>query len=126
MRFYEYEAKALLGRSGLPTPKGGNATTPEEAAKAATQVGGPVVLKSQVLSGGRMKAGGIKFADSPEQARREAEAILALSINGQKARSVLVEARAQTRQEFYAGVTYDALAKGPVLLFSDMGGIDIE
>ncbi len=126
MRFYEYEAKVLLGRSGLPTPKGGNATTPDEAEKAAAQVGGPVALKSQVLTGGRMKAGGIKFADTPQQARREAEAILALSINGQKPRSVLVEARGSVRQEFYAGVTYDALAKGAVLLFSDMGGIDIE
>ncbi|MBI4329491.1 MAG: acetate--CoA ligase family protein, partial [Chloroflexi bacterium] len=65
MRFYEYEAKALLGRQGLPTPKGGNAKTAEEAEKAAATVGGPVVLKSQVLTGGRMKAGGIKFASSP-------------------------------------------------------------
>jgi len=126
MRFYEYEAKVLLGRQGVPLPKGGNAKTPEEAEKTAATVGGPVVLKSQVLSGGRMKAGGIKFAASPQEARREAEAILGLAINGQKPRSVLVEARASVRQEFYAGVIYDALAKRPLLILSDMGGIDIE
>ncbi|MSQ13717.1 MAG: hypothetical protein EXR47_06280 [Dehalococcoidia bacterium] len=126
MRFYEHEAKTLLGRQGLPLPKSGNAKTPEEAEQIAGQIAGTVVLKSQVLSGGRMKAGGIRFAGSPQEARREAGAILALAINGQRPRSVLVEAKAPVRKEFYAGVIYDALAKRPVLIFSDMGGIDIE
>jgi succinyl-CoA synthetase beta subunit/citryl-CoA synthetase large subunit len=126
MRFYEHEAKTLLGRQGLPLPKSGNAKTADEAAQIAGQIGGTVVLKSQVLSGGRMKAGGIRFASSPQEARKEAEAILALAINGQLPRSVLVEAKAPVRKEFYAGVVYDALAKRPVLIFSDMGGIDIE
>ena len=126
MRFYEHEAKTLLGRQGLPLPKSGNAKTPEEAEQIAGQIAGPVVLKSQVLSGGRMKAGGIRFANSPQEAKKEAGAILALAINGQRPRSVLVEAKAPVRKEFYAGVIYDALAKRPVLIFSDMGGIDIE
>ena len=126
MRFYEYEAKVLLGRQGVPLAKNGTATTPEEVERIAGEIGGPVVLKSQVLTGGRMKAGGIRFVDTPLEARREAEAILGLAINGQQPRSVLVEARAAVRQEFYAGVTYDALAKSPVLIFSNMGGIDIE
>ncbi len=126
MRFYEYESKRLLTKQGLPLPKGGTAVTPEEAAQRAQEVSGPVVLKSQVLAGGRMKAGGIKFAESPEEANAAAAEILALAINGQKPRSVLVEARASVAQEYYLGVIYDALAKRPTILFSDLGGIDIE
>ena len=126
MRFYEHEAKTLLGRQGVPLPKNGTATTPEEAEGIASEIDGPVVLKSQVLTGGRMKAGGVRFADSPGEARQAAEAILSLAINGQTPRSVLVEARASVQSEYYAGVIYDPLAKRPVLIFSDMGGIDIE
>ncbi len=126
MRFYEYEAKILLGKQGVPLAKNGTASTPEEAARLAGEIGGPAALKSQVLSGGRMKAGGIKFADSPEEARSAAEDILKLEINGQQPRNVLVEAKANVRKEYYAGVIYDALAKRPLLIFSDMGGIDIE
>jgi succinyl-CoA synthetase beta subunit/citryl-CoA synthetase large subunit len=126
MRFYEYESKALLARQGLPLPKSGVAKTADEAQQAAAQINAPVALKSQVLTGGRMKAGGIKFADTPQDARREAEAILKLPIKGQLPKCVLVEARAKVRKEYYAGVIYDALAKRPVLIFSDMGGIDIE
>ena len=126
MRFYEFEAKRLLAKHGVRLPEGGTAETPEEAATLATDVGGPVVLKSQVLTGGRMKAGGIKFADTPEEAQREAAAILDLEIRGQRPRCVLVEAKATVKKEYYAAVTYDALAKLPVMIFSDMGGIDIE
>ncbi len=126
MRFYEFEAKALLAKQGIATPKGGIARTAEDAARLAGEVGGPAVLKSQVLSGGRMKAGGIRFAASPEEARREAEAVLALEIGGQRPRCLLVEAKAAAVKEYYLGVTYDALAKLPVMIFSDMGGIDIE
>lgn len=126
MRFYEFEAKKLLAKHGVRLPQGGTVETPEEAGKLAAEIGGPVVLKSQVLSGGRMKAGGIKFADTPEEAQREAAAILDLEINGQRPRGVLVEAKAAVVKEYYAAVTYDALAKLPVMIFSDMGGIDIE
>ncbi len=126
MRFYEFEAKRLLAKHGVRLPQGGTAETPEEAGKFATEVGGPVVLKSQVLTGGRMKAGGVKFADTPREAQREAAAILDLEISGQRPRGVLVEAKAAVVKEYYAAVTYDALAKLPVMIFSDMGGIDIE
>jgi len=93
MRFYEFEAKQLLSKQGIATPKGGLATTPEEAERIAAEVGGPVVLKSQVLAGGRMKAGGVKFANTPAEARDAAAEILALEIRGQLPRGVLVEAR---------------------------------
>jgi len=126
MRFYEYEAKALLARSGVPVSKGGLAKTPGEAAKIAADVGGDLVLKSQVLTGGRMKAGGVRFVSSPDEAREAAEAILKLEISGQKARGVLVEKKSPVKHEYYAGVIYDGIAKLPVAIFSDMGGIDIE
>jgi len=126
MRFYEFEAKALFAKHGIPLLKGRVAKTPAEAKQIAAEIGGPVVLKSQVLTGGRMKAGGVKFADDPAGAAKAAEAILALEIKGQKARGVLVEQRAPVAQEYFAAVTWDGRRKLPVLVFSDMGGIDIE
>jgi succinyl-CoA synthetase beta subunit/citryl-CoA synthetase large subunit len=126
MRFYEFEAKALLGQAGVPVAKGGTATTAEEAARIAASVGGEVVLKSQVLSGGRMKAGGVKFAATPDEARAAAEHILKLEIGGQMPRCVLIDSKQPVKKEYYAGVIYDAVAKLPVAIFSDMGGIDIE
>ena len=91
MRFYEYEAKALFARHGTPLLKGRVAKSAAEAAAIATEIGGPLVLKSQVLTGGRMKAGGVKFADSPAEAEKAAAHILALTINGHTPRGVLVE-----------------------------------
>src|SRR5437899_2619616 len=126
MRFYEYEAKALFARHGTPLLKGRVARTAVEAKQIAAEVAGPVVLKSQVLTGGRMKAGGVKFADTPAEAEVAAQAILALEIKGQKPCGVLVEQRAPVAQEYFAAVTWDGRRKLPVLVFSDMGGIDIE
>ena len=126
MRFYEFEAKRLLAEQGVPTSRGGLAATAEEAERLASEIEGPVVLKSQVLSGGRMKAGGVKFVDTAAEAKVAAAEILTLEIKGQLPRGVLVEAKATVRQEYYLGVTYDALAKQPVAIFSDMGGIDVE
>src|SRR3990172_4710443 len=126
MRFYEYEAKALFGRHGAPLPKGRVARTAAEAREIAAEITGPVVLKSQVLTGGRMKAGGVKFAETPGEAETAAGAILALEIKGQRPRGVLVEQRAPVAQEYFAAVTWDGRRKLPVLIFSDMGGIDIE
>ncbi|HYV57177.1 MAG TPA: ATP-grasp domain-containing protein [Candidatus Nitrosopolaris sp.] len=126
MRFYEYEAKALFARHGTPLPKGQVARTAAEAKKIAADIGGPVVLKSQVLTGGRMKAGGVKFADTPAHAETAAETILKLEIKGQMPRGVLIEQRAPVAQEYFAAVTWDGRRKLPVLIFSDMGGIDIE
>ena len=126
MRFYEHESKRLLSRLGIPVPKGGLASAPADAEAIAQDLGGPVVLKSQVLSGGRMKAGGVRFADSPAEAKEAAAAILELEIGGQRPVGVLVESRAAVVKEFYAGVLYNPAAKRPMFLFSDMGGIDIE
>ena len=126
MRFFEYESRAIVAKAGIPITKQGFAKTPDEARRVAEQIGGPVVVKSQVLSGGRMKAGGIKFADTPEQAARHTEHILDQEIGGHMPRGVLVDDRAVVKQEYYAGVVWDGIRKLPVMLFSDMGGIDIE
>src|SRR6476661_10953429 len=126
MRFYEFEARKIVELAGIPVTKYGFCRTAEEARRAAEEIGGPVVIKSQVLSGGRMKAGGVKFADTPDQAAAHAEDILKLEINGHWPRGVLVDPKAQVKQEYYAGVVWDGTRKQPLLLFSDMGGIDIE
>jgi succinyl-CoA synthetase beta subunit/citryl-CoA synthetase large subunit len=126
MRLFEYEARELVKRAGIPVTDFGFARTPAEARGIAERIGGPTVIKSQVLTGGRMKAGGVKFADGPEQAEAHAAAILELQINGHVPRGVLVDPRAEVGQEYYAGVVWDGIRKQPVMLFSDMGGIDIE
>jgi succinyl-CoA synthetase beta subunit len=126
MRFFEYESREIVRRAGIPTTDFGFATTPEEARTVAERIGGPVVIKSQVLTGGRMKAGGVQFADTPDEAERHARDVLALEINGHMPRGVLVDTKAQVAQEYYAGVVWDGIRKQPVMLFSDMGGIDIE
>jgi succinyl-CoA synthetase beta subunit len=126
MRFYEHESKALFERHRLPLGRRGLARSAEDARRIAGELGGPVVLKSQVLSGGRMKAGAVKFADTPDQAAQLFEEILPIVVGGQHADSVLVEDKSPVAQEYYAGVTWDGRRKLPVLIFSDMGGIDIE
>jgi succinyl-CoA synthetase beta subunit len=126
MRFYEFEARKIVELAGIPVTKYGFCKTAEEARAAAEEIGGPVVIKSQVLSGGRMKAGGVKFADTPEEAAAHAEDILQLEINGHMPRGVLVDPKAEVKQEYYASVVWDGTAKKPLMLFSDMGGIDIE
>src|SRR5947208_6870757 len=126
MRFYEFESRRIVERAGIPVTKYGFCTTADEARKAAADIGGPTVIKSQVLTGGRMKAGGVKFADTPDEAAEHAAAILELEINGHMPRGVLVDPRAEVAQEYYAGAIWDGTAKRPMMLFSDMGGIDIE
>src|SRR6266550_1943376 len=126
MRFYEYESRRIVERAGIPVTKYGFCTTADEARKAAEDIGGPVVIKSQVLTGGRMKAGGVKFADTPDEAAEHAAAMLELEINGQRPKGVLVDPKAEVAHEYYAGVIWDGTAKRPMMLFSDMGGIDIE
>jgi succinyl-CoA synthetase beta subunit/citryl-CoA synthetase large subunit len=126
MRFYEYEAREIVKRAGIPVTDYGFVTDAGEARTVAERIGGPVVIKSQVLTGGRMKAGGVKFADTPDEAQRDAAEILQLEINGHMPRGVLVDPRAQLKQEYYAGIVWDGIRKQPVMLFSDMGGIDIE
>src|SRR6476620_898355 len=126
MRFYEFESRRIVERAGIPVTDYGFCKTAAEAREVAERIGGPTVIKSQVLTGGRMKAGGVKFADTPEEAERHAADILKLEINGHMPRGVLVDPRAQVKQEHYAGVVWDGIRKRPVMLYSDMGGIDIE
>jgi succinyl-CoA synthetase beta subunit len=126
MRFFEYEARELVKRAGIPVTDYGFATDAAQAGEIARRIGGPTVIKSPVLSGGRMKAGGVKFADSPGQAEAFASDILELEIGGQKPRGVLVDPKAEVEQEYYAGVVWDGTRKRPVMIFSPVGGIDIE
>src|SRR5688572_29359923 len=126
MRFFEYEAREVVKRAGIPVTDYGFTTDAAEARQIAERIGGPTVIKSQVLTGGRMKAGGVKFADTPDEAATFAEDILALDINGHMPRGVLVDPKAEIGQEYYAGVVWDGLRKRPVMIFSPVGGIDIE
>jgi succinyl-CoA synthetase beta subunit len=126
MRFFEYEAREIVKRAGIPVTDFGFTTDPAEAGEIARRIGGPTVIKSQVLTGGRMKAGGVKFADTPEEAEAYARDILALEINGHMPRGVLVDPKAEVEQEYYAGVVWDGIRKQPVMIFSPVGGIDIE
>src|ERR671915_2024496 len=126
MRFFEYESRQILAREGIPLSKHGFATSANEARKIAEEIGGPVVIKSQVLTGGRMKAGGVKFADTPEEAKAHARDILQLEIGGHMPKGVLVDPKAEVKHEYYAGVVWDGTRKQPMMLFSDMGGVDIE
>jgi succinyl-CoA synthetase beta subunit len=126
MRFFEYESRRIVEQAGIPVTKYGFVTSADEAKATAAEIGGSVVIKSQVLSGGRMKAGGVQFADTPEEAKAHATNVLQLEIGGQMPRGVLVDPRADVEQEYYAGVVWDGTRKQPLMLFSDMGGIDIE
>ncbi len=126
MRLFEYEAREVVRRAGIPVTDFGFTTDAAEARTIAERIGGPTVVKSQVLTGGRMKAGGVKFADTPDEAAAHAEDILKLEINGHMPRGVLVDPRADVDQEYYAGVVWDGTRKLPVMIFSPVGGIDIE
>src|SRR4051812_18853870 len=126
MRFFEYEAREIVKKAGIPVTDYGFTKDSQEAKQIAERIGGPVVIKSQVLTGGRMKAGGVQFADTPEEAEGHARNVLQLEIGGQMPKGVLVDPKAEVKQELYAGVVWDGTRKQPMLLFSDMGGIDIE
>ena len=125
MNFEEHAAKPLLKAAGIAVPDGRLAVTPDEAAEAQQAIG-PVVVKAQAPTGKRGKAGGIKTADSAEEAKAAAEAILGMEIAGHMVESVLVEARSDISQEFYAAVLNDSGSKGPLVMFSTEGGMDIE
>ncbi len=126
MRFYEHESRRIVERAGIPVAEHGFATSPAQAREIAAGIDGPTVIKSQVLTGGRMKAGGVKFADTPDEAEAAAAAILELEINGHLPVGVLVDPKAKIAQEYYAAVVWDGRAKRALMLFSDLGGIDIE
>ena len=127
-KFLEYQGKEFFKQSKIPIPEGTVANTPEEAKAAALKLGRPVVVKAQVFAGGRGKAGGVKFADTPEQAQSLAREILGMDIKGLKVKQVLVEEQLDIVQEFYAGIIINSAqeVRGPVLMFSPEGGMDIE
>ncbi len=127
MNLHEYQARELLRRAGIPVPPGEVATTPAEAKAAAERIGtGKVVVKAQVHAGGRGKAGGVKLADTPEQAADVASKILALTIKGLRVEKVLIAPAAQIVSEAYIGVIVDRASQSPVMMVSPAGGIDIE
>ena len=126
MNFDEHAAKSLvLAPAGIPVPRGQICRTAKEAAQAVRMIG-PVVIKAQVATGKRGKAGGIKPADTPEEAERVAAAILGMNIAEYKVERLLVEERANIAHEFYAAVLTDTDARKPLVLFSTQGGMDIE
>jgi len=125
MNFTEAAAKPLLQAAGIAVPQGRIARTPEEAAAAAADIG-PSVVKAQVPAGKRGKAGGIKLAGNPEQARAHAQAILGMHIAGHAVHAVLVEEQIPIARELYAAVLNDPVSKSPVVMFSPAGGMDIE
>lgn len=126
MKLHEYQSKNLFAEYGVPIPDGKVAATPAEARQIAEELGGSVVVKSQVLVGGRGKAGGIKLAKSPEEAETLAEEILGLEIKGLPVRKVLIDEAADIQSEIYLGITNDRAAKKPVFMASAAGGVDIE
>jgi succinyl-CoA synthetase beta subunit len=123
---YEYQGKELFARFGIPVSEGRLATTPDEARDAAAELGGPVVVKAQVLTGGRGKAGGIKLADDPDDARAKAKQILGLDIRGHVVRKLWIERASEIAKEYYLSLTFDRGAKRPLFMFTTEGGIDIE
>ncbi len=124
MNFEEHAAKPLLAAAGIAVPEGRLATTPEAAAEAAAM--GAVVVKAQVPTGKRGKAGGIRLAKDPQEARQAAEAILGMIIGAHTVERLLIETQASIATEFYAAVLNDPGSKGPLVMFSAVGGMDIE
>jgi succinyl-CoA synthetase beta subunit len=126
MKLHEYLSKRLFAKFGVPIPKGKIATTPDEARTIAAELGGKVVIKSQVLVGGRGKAGGIKVVNDPDEAYEAAEKILNLEIKGIPVDLVLIDEASSIQTEIYLGITNDRSARRPVMMASAAGGVDIE
>ena len=126
MNIHEYQAKEIFRKQGIPIPPGEVATTPAEAEAIARKFGGTVVVKAQVHAGGRGKAGGVKLAKTPQEARDVAEKILKLTIKDLPVQKVLVTPAADIETEAYVGVIVDRASKKPVFMVSPAGGIDIE
>jgi succinyl-CoA synthetase beta subunit len=123
---YEYQGKELFRRFGIPTSEGRLATTSAEARAAAEELGGQVVVKAQVLTGGRGKAGGVKLADGPEDAEAKAGEILGLDIRGHVVRKVWVERASEIAKEYYLSITFDRGNKKALLMLTTEGGVEIE
>ena len=125
MNFEEHAAKPLLARHGIAVPRGELANTPDGAAEIAARIGA-VVIKAQVPTGKRGKAGGVRLAATPNEARTHAMAVIGMEIAGHKVEKVLVEEQMSIERELYAAVLNDPSSKGPLVMFSTAGGMDIE
>jgi succinyl-CoA synthetase beta subunit len=126
LNLHEYQSKARFGAYGVPVPQGKVATTPDEVYAIAREMGGRVVVKSQVLVGGRGKAGGIKVAQNADDAQEKARQILGMNIKGHTVHKVLIDPAANIQKEIYLGITNDRAAAMPVLMASAEGGVEIE
>ena len=126
MDLYEYQGKQLFATFGIPVSEGRIAATPGEARAAAEELGGPVVVKAQVLTGGRGKAGGVKLAGDPADAEAKARDIIGLDIRGHVVERVWVERASDIAKEYYLSVTFDRGAKKPLFMFTTQGGVEIE
>jgi succinyl-CoA synthetase beta subunit len=122
----EYQGKQLFARFGIPVSEGRPARTPEQARAAAEELASPVVVKAQVLTGGRGKAGGIKLAERPVDAGMRAEEILGLDIRGHLVEQLWIERASEIATEYYLSVTFDRDEKKPLFMFTTEGGVDIE
>ena len=126
MDLLEYQGKQLFSKHGVPVPEGRPARTLDEAVTAAEELGYPVVVKAQVLIGGRGKAGGIKLASTPDEAEARAKDILGMDIRGHVVRTLWVERASDIEQEYYFSITFDRGAKKPLLMLTTEGGVEIE
>jgi succinyl-CoA synthetase beta subunit len=123
---YEYQGKELFKRFGIPVSEGRVATTPEEARAAAKEIGGQVVVKAQVLTGGRGKAGGVKLAEGPADAEAKARDILGLDIRGHVVTKLWIERASDIAKEYYLSITFDRGEKKPLFMLTTEGGVEIE
>jgi len=126
VKLHEYQSKRIFAKYGIPIPEGDVATSAAEARQIAQRLGGSVVVKSQVLVGGRGKAGGIKVAKNADEAEALADQILGMTIKGLKVDRVLVDRAADIREEIYLGITIDRAKRSPVMMGSSAGGVEIE
>ena len=126
MDLYEYQGKELFRRFGIPVSEGRLATSPEEARAAAEELGGQVVVKAQVLTGGRGKAGGVKLAEDGADAERKARDILGLDIRGHVVRKLWIERASEIAKEYYLSLTFDRSEKKPLFMLTTEGGVEIE
>jgi succinyl-CoA synthetase beta subunit len=133
MKIHEYQAKSLLSQYGIPVPKGGTAKTGDEAERIAREIGRKVAIKAQFHAGGRGKAGGIKIADSPDEAGRIAAGLVGKNLvtqqtgpQGLTVKSVLVEEAIEVERELYLGIAVDSTTGVPVIMASEVGGMEIE
>lgn len=126
MKVLEFEAKTLLASQGIPVPVGNVITTAGEAAAFAQQIDGPTVIKAQIPSGGRMKAGGVLFAATPAEAEAAAMQLLGMDLKGFRVDRLLIEQKLEIAAELFVAVTYEPDLRRPVLLVSPAGGIEVE